>query len=280
MEEKVVTLILKNGKSTGIMECNIDEWSGICYRIPRSELKEALELEYIKFPGIYILFGNETDTALPLAYIGETERLDVRLLSHNRNKDFWNECLVFTSENQSINKAHIKYIESILYNDAVLCNRYVVKNDNRLGIASLDRANEILASKFIEKIKLVTSTLGYRLFDKVVNTEEVRNNNILYLTINGVNYARGIITDEGFVVLSGSKIREGISSSISPSLVNFCERERSSLDIEDGMFVSNHLFSSPSMAAVAILGRNANGYNEWKNKDGVALSKLIDISNS
>lgn len=39
--------------------------------------------------------------------------------------------------------------------------------------------------------------------------------------------------------------------------------------------VNDHLFSSPSMAAIAILGRNANGYTEWKNKDNVSLKKLI-----
>ena len=46
--------------------------------------------------------------------------------------------------------------------------------------------------------------------------------------------------------------------------------------IVDNVYINDHLFSSPSMAAIAILGRNANGYTEWKNKDNVSLKKLIN----
>jgi len=52
------------------------------------------------------------------------------------------------------------------------------------------------------------------------------------------------------------------------------QRERNSKDIKDNVFVNNHLCSTPSMAAVIILGRNSNGYSEWKNKDGIKLKDL------
>jgi|TARA_B110000495_G_scaffold56884_1_gene48156 hypothetical protein len=38
-------------------------------------------------------------------------------------------------------------------------------------------------------------------------------------------------------------------------------------------FTSDHIFSSPS-AAVAVLARSANGWNEWKTKDGKTLNDL------
>lgn len=47
------------------------------------------------------------------------------------------------------------------------------------------------------------------------------------------------------------------------------------LKIYKNVYINDHLFSSPSMAAIAILGRNANGYTEWKNKDNVSLKKII-----
>ena len=63
--------------------------------------------------------------------------------------------------------------------------------------------------------------------------------------------------------------------SLSPSLKGFFDKERSSTDLVDNVYINDHLFSSPSMAAIAILGRNANGYTEWKNKDNVSLKKII-----
>ena len=115
---------------------------------------------------------------------------------------------------------------------------------------------------------------GYKLFIQLVN--EIKEvDKTLHLTNNGIEYAKGMLTDEGFVVLKGSKVKEGVFESLSPSLNGFFEKERSSTDLVDNVYINDHLFSSPSMAAIAILGRNANGYTEWKNKDNVSLKKII-----
>ena len=39
-------------------------------------------------------------------------------------------------------------------------------------------------------------------------------------------------------------------------------------------FTRDHLFRSPSMAAVALLGRTANGWLEWKTDDGQTLDAV------
>ena len=39
-------------------------------------------------------------------------------------------------------------------------------------------------------------------------------------------------------------------------------------------FTQDYLFSSPSGAAAAVLGRTANGWIEWKDKDGKTLSEI------
>jgi hypothetical protein len=40
------------------------------------------------------------------------------------------------------------------------------------------------------------------------------------------------------------------------------------------LFSDDHIFSSPSTAAVMIMGRNANGLTEWKSKDGKTLKEF------
>lgn len=273
MNKQVLQFILEENNPTGIIECSIDEWFGVSYKIPRNKLKESSKLKCINNTGIYILFGEDEETAMQTAYIGESENIYNRLEQHNRNKSFWKECIVFVSENNSLNKAHIKYIEYELYNLANETERFVIKNESRPTKSSLSSADEIRSIKFIEKIKTITSMLGYRLFDKLIKEQEPESN-ILYLKNNGVEYARGMVTDEGFVILKGSKIKEGISQGISKSLINYCERERNSPSIENGVYINDHLCSSPSMAAVIILGRNSNGYAEWKNKNNVPLKNI------
>lgn len=90
---------------------------------------------------------------------------------------------------------------------------------------------------------------------------------------------RGLVTTEGFVVLAGSVGRLAHVRSIQgTSDANF----RDKLLREGGMvaegdtvrFMRDHLFRSPSMAAVALLGRTANGWLEWKAEDGQTLDAM------
>ena len=273
MNKQVLQFVIEENNPAGIIECSIDEWVGISYKVSRNRLKEASKLDYINNTGVYILFGEDENTAEKIAYIGEAENIYNRLFEHNRTKDFWNECIVFVSKDNSINKAHIKYIEHELFKIGKNAKRYIIKNADKPTKSSLSSADEIKAEKFINKIKIITYMFGYKLFVELVN--ENNNDKILYLTNNGTLYAKGMLTDEGFVVLKGSRIKDGIYNSLSKSLYGFCNTERNSLDIVDNVYINNHLFSTPSMAAVAILGRNANGYNEWKNKENISLKKLI-----
>jgi hypothetical protein len=46
---------------------------------------------------------------------------------------------------------------------------------------------------------------------------------------------------------------------------------------EDGekvVFEKDHLFGSPSMAGIALLGRTTNGWTTWKAKDGRTLDEV------
>lgn len=73
MNQNVVTMILKNGTATGIIQCNLDEWIGVSYKIPRSKMKEAKDLKSINNSGAYILLGVDENTGENRAYIGEAE---------------------------------------------------------------------------------------------------------------------------------------------------------------------------------------------------------------
>ena len=45
-------------------------------------------------------------------------------------------------------------------------------------------------------------------------------------------------------------------------------------------FSDDYIFSSPSTAAVMVMGRNANGLTEWKTSDGKTLKEYESSDNS
>ncbi len=89
----------------------------------------------------------------------------------------------------------------------------------------------------------------------------------------------GEYTTEGFVVHKGSTARQAMVASIKDTSN---ERFRDQLVAEgvlqaqgkSYLFTRDFLFSSPSMAAITVLGRSANGWLEWKTRHGQTLDGL------
>ena len=275
METSVITMILRNGMPTGIVQCNLDEWIGVSYKIPRNRLNESKELKNIENTGVYILFGVDEETGENRAYIGEAENIYKRLIQHNKTKDFWNDCLVFVSQNNSLNKAHIKFIENMLYTKAKEVERFIIDNDTEPTKSSLDGADEIRAVKFYEKIVLLTSVYGYRIFDKILTQQEVKEEEIYYINSIGLK-ASGAQSEEGFIVFKGSQSSEEFKKASSQSLRNKWNELRNQKIVDQGVFLKDIIFSSPSTAAAMVLGRNSNGLTQWKNRDGKTLKENMN----
>lgn len=275
METSVITMILRNGMPTGIVQCNLDEWIGVSYKIPRNRLNESKELKNIENTGVYILFGVDEEIGENRAYIGEAENIYKRLLQHNKTKDFWNDCLVFVSQNNSLNKAHIKFIENMLYTKAKEVERFIIDNDTEPTKSSLDGADEIRAVKFYEKIVLLTSVYGYRIFDKILTQQEVKEEEIYYINSIGLK-ASGAQSEEGFIVFKGSQSSEEFKKASSQSLRNKWNELRNQKIVDQGVFLKDIIFSSPSTAAAMVLGRNSNGLTQWKNRDGKTLKENMN----
>jgi hypothetical protein len=83
---------------------------------------------------------------------------------------------------------------------------------------------------------------------------------------DGAN-GRGMYREDGFMILKGSFGRLNDQGKLVESGVVRLEGETI-------IFEEDHLFRSPSMAAAALLGRTANGWVEWKNKDGATLDTV------
>ena len=82
--------------------------------------------------------------------------------------------------------------------------------------------------------------------------------------------ADGIRTSEGFVVLQGSHVSPIDDDTISTSL----KEQRKKANIESGILKEDILFSSPSYAAMFVIGKSANGLTSWKTSDGRSLKDI------
>ena len=138
---KSIRLFLIEGIADGRWMCELSNWTGKAYKIPRNCVKESSDREELKNTGIYFLFGKSDETDTYRVYIGEAENIYERLLTHLKEKDFWHECVVFISKDNNLNKAHVKYLENRMYTIAKEAGRYQLENSNIPTQSSLSEAD-------------------------------------------------------------------------------------------------------------------------------------------
>lgn len=281
---KSLKIFLMDGVASGRWICELSNWNGKAYKIPRTEYSKCLTREELRKPSIYFLFGYSENNK-PRIYIGETEDAIQRLGEHIKDdkKEFWNEAIIFISKDDQLNKAHIKYLESRFYDIAKEVDRYKVENTNQPKKSTISEAEVCEMEEFIENVRLIVPTLGYKAFEPLVpkstcepTTDETESFYFIE-NKNGIN-ATGMASPEGFIVLKGSKIFNEASKSLSKGILKLREQCISEEIIQeiDGRYTltKDVLLSSSSTASSFVLGYSSSGPQTWKNKQGKTLKEV------
>lgn len=290
---KAITLFLMDSEPSGRIKCTLTNWTGMAYKIPRTELEKCKDLPVLKQSGVYFLFGTSDDTGEPIVYIGQAgirkngEGILMRLQEHKRDTrmDYWTEAVVYTMSNNSFGPTEISYLENRFCNMAVEAGRYKVKNGNDPSPGNVTEEKESELEEFIDYAKIVIGTLGYRVFEKLVKSipptaSDVPNysDEVLFELKQGKTDARGQRTSDGFVIYKGSRIRITAAQSC-PKHAKKAREQYAALITEDGILQDDILFRSPSEAACFVTGTSINARDAWKTSNGKTL-KEIELAES
>ena len=226
-----VNLFLLDGEVTGRIKCTLANWTGLVYKIPRSLLDESKDISALHQSAIYMLFGMD-DNNEPLVYIGQAgirkndDGVLQRLKEHDTDssKDFWTEAVVLTTSNDSFGPTDLNFLENHYYKLIKEINRYKVFNENEptLGNVTEEKVSELLA--YIEFSKLPIGLLGKKVLTPIDELAESSRSDgdVIYTMTQKVGsevitgYAKE--TNEGFLLLKGSKVSHKTAQTISESL--------------------------------------------------------------
>lgn len=276
---KTIQIFLPGGDPQGIRVAEITTRIVQVIEVPRSLLQDFMKMPESGQVALYFLIGEASDGGDLTVYVGQTGDVRTRLADHNKKKDFWLRALVLISRTNTLTQTHALFLEWHCLQAAKNAGRYAADNGNSGSKPHTPAPLEADCLEIFDTGRALLATLGHPLFDPVgVSGTSGQVDEVFTCTGSGVN-GRGIYTPEGFVVLKGSIGRRANVASI---VGTADERGRRKL-IESGVmrevgetvvFEKDHLFSSPSTAAVALMGRTANGWIEWKNNDGKTLDAV------
>ena len=273
---KTIQMCIFDGNPNGRIMCELSNWNGRVYKIARNDLSEFANRPDCEYTGVYFLFGKDEDNK-DTVYVGEAEKMLVRLKQHLKDHNYWNDCVVVISKDNILNKAHVKYLENKFYTLAVDAKRSSIINNTVPTCSSISEFDESMLSEFIENARLLVNTLGYKVFDRI-DTSVVENENsgeVFYIVAARGADAKGFLVPDGFMVIKGSKIAKDTAPSIANSLVNLRNKmlEKNIIN-QDFVFATDYMFTSPSLAASIVMGRNANGRTEWKNINNKSIKDI------
>jgi Domain of unknown function (DUF4357) len=272
---QTIQIFLPDGSPIGIKEADIKNKLPRVILFSRLSMDKAIKRELVKFSGIYFLFG-EDNKGKSKVYIGEGENCWDRIKSHNRTKDFWTDCIIAVTKTNDYDKADTIFLEHLCIKKALKINRFDLINDKVTKEPSIQESRKYDLLENFETFKLLLATLGYPIFEN--QTGRIKESKEYFFCKGKKANAKSILTDEGVLVLSGSvaNLKE------SPTAGSWVIGIRKKL-IDDGTllnknnvleFSSDQIFKSPSGAAATVLARRANGWKEWKDKDGKTLDEL------
>lgn len=277
---KTIQIFLPSGDPQGIRVAEITTRIVQVIEVPRSLLSDFLKMSESSQVALYFLIGDDEDAEARQTYVGQTGDLRARLTKHNKEKEFWQKALVLISKTNSLTQTHALFLEWYCLLAIRAAGRFADENGNSGSKPHTPAPMEADCHEIFETGRTLLATLGYPLFESFTKSvsDPKQDDEVFLCKASGCD-GRGLYTPEGFVVLKGSiGRRENVPSIKGKANERFRNKLlEAKVMCENGetvVFQKDHLFDSPSMAAISLMGRSANGWLEWKSKDGKTLDEL------
>ncbi|MBK6486175.1 MAG: GIY-YIG nuclease family protein [Gemmatimonadetes bacterium] len=276
---KTIQIFLPGGDPRGIRVAEITTRIVQAIEIPRSLLSDFLKMPESSQVGVYFLFGQGEARDEPRVYVGQTGELRQRLSTHHQKKEFWDRAVVVISRTHSLTQTHALFLEWYCLQAARSAARYSDENGNAGSKPHTPAPLEADCLEIYDTAHTLLSTLGYPLFDPVVSpAARPEEREVFYCKASEAD-GRGLYTSDGFVVLQGSSGRKDVVPSFADTSHMAVRQSLLDSGVMEVMgdrvvFTKDHLFRSPSGAAIVLMGRSANGWVDWKNAAGQTLDSL------
>ncbi|MFA5184402.1 MAG: GIY-YIG nuclease family protein [Patescibacteria group bacterium] len=282
---KKITIYLAAGLPKGIREIRIDQWSGKAICGPRNALSEIISLpETENGACVYFLIGNSDEGGLLAVYVGEADGFKERIRDHDYKKDWWQDVVVFVSQDGSLTKTGIQYLESVCIERLIKIGKCNLKNINKPSMPTIPKEDISGLEVFYENLGIIMPLLGYDIFVQAeLISGKVLDASSVFTCKKGTNViATGHLLEDGkmkVLKLSTASLEETPSFQTHPYKKLREELIAMKRIIAHGpvlIFTDDYVFDSSSAACGVIFGRSASGPLEWKNSDGASLKETLN----
>lgn len=183
--EKTIKLLLKDGTLNGQIYAENSSWKpGVLHVSPRSQVEGLLESDVCKCYGIYLLISDD------MVYVGQSSDLSKRIKQHLDGKDWWEKVVILTTNDNSLNRSDIDYLEAVLISKAVKVGRLSSDNKNKGNKKKIDKFRKCEMDQYIDEALFMLKMIDIKVF--IEKKDIVR--------INGKSLAKKFLAGKGTVL--------------------------------------------------------------------------------
>lgn len=276
-QPRTIQIFLPSGDPSGIRVAEITTSIVRVIEVPRNQMAEFLKMPEAHQVGLYFLVGRENQDEV---YIGQSGDVGHRLGQHLKNeKKDWERALVLISLTNNLTQTHALYLESLSIEKAKQCARYELINGNGGQKPHTPIPLKADCDEIHRVGSLLLATLGYPIFEALVDPTEGDTKEMFFCTRGGVD-GKAYYTNEGMVMLKGSlapyvpKIKK-TKARIVAQRDELLEKGTLVRDGDRVVFSKDHLFNTPSGASCLLILGASNGWREWKTSTGQTLDDYV-----
>lgn len=159
---KSINLLLYEGNLNGVISIEDSKWnSGELYSAPRESILELLETDACNKYGVYLLLSAN------MVYVGQASDLAKRITQHIVGKEWWENVVILTTKDDSLNHSDIDYLETVLIEMAQRVNRLDCDNKKKGNNPKVDKFRKVYLTQYLKEALFLMQLIGINVFNEI-----------------------------------------------------------------------------------------------------------------
>lgn len=185
---KTINLLLNDGTLKGVISMEDSSWNkGELYSAPRESVDSLISTDACSRYGVYLLLSED------MVYVGQASDLSKRIKQHIIGKSWWERVVILTTSDDSLNRADLDYIESILIAKASSVGRLDCDNKNMGNKQKLSRFREVEMQQYLEEALFLLELIGITVFKEALKKNTTKSGSELITSVvNSTDSQRAI----------------------------------------------------------------------------------------
>lgn len=188
---KTINLLLNDGSLDGVISMEDSSWNkGELYSAPRKSVDALISSEACSRYGVYLLLSED------MVYVGQASDLARRIKQHIIGKSWWERVVILTTSDDSLNRADLDYIESMLISKAHSVGRLDCDNRNVGNKQKLSRFREVEMQQYLDEALFLLELIGINVFKEKPPKNQSKNNPKLISSVANSSDAQRAIREK------------------------------------------------------------------------------------